>query len=218
MINFVLNMDYQKFSYCFSNVKDFKLSGKSIQGQLATEQRKKYLNNDPASYTNARKAGVLLFCYPKNNIMHLSLIKRSEYKGVHSGQICFPGGKQEEEDSSIWNTAVRECNEELGISLPQHEPLLSLTPTYIPPSNFLVSPFVMATAHYPNFKPNIREVAQHLELPLDQLMGLKIVERVLAEGPAAGIKVPCFVFDKHIIWGATAMILFEFKIFLESRF
>jgi 8-oxo-dGTP pyrophosphatase MutT (NUDIX family) len=218
MINFVFNMDFQKFSDCFSNVKDFKLSGKSAQGQLATEQRKKYLENDLASYTNARKAGVLLFCYPKQDKMHLSLIKRSEYKGVHSGQISFPGGKQEEEDSSIWNTAVRECNEELGTSLTQKKPLISLTPTYIPPSNFLVSPFVLATADYPNFKPNKREVAKHLELPLEHLIRFKIEERVLTDGPAAGIRVPCFVYDKHIIWGATAMILFEFKIFLESRF
>jgi len=167
---------------------------------------------------NARRAGVMLFCYPKNNIMHLSLIKRSKYKGVHSGQICLPGGKQEKEDTSIWNTAKRECTEELGISLTQDKPLFSLTPTYIPPSNFMLSPFVAVENYYPSFNLNKREVAAHLELPLDELMNFQIKELILEEDTYSDKKVPGFIFDNHFIWGATAKILFEFKFLLESRF
>ena len=185
---------------------------------MANKQRKKPLNKDPASYAYAKKAGVMLLCYPKNNKMHLSLIKRSEYNGVHSGQISLPGGKKEKEDLSIWNTALRECNEELGISLIQKKPLISLTPTYVPPSNFLVSPFVVAEKYYPNFNPNKREVAIHIELPLDELIQFKIKEHVLKGVSSQNKTVPCFIFENHVIWGATAMILFEFKVLLESRF
>jgi len=150
--------------------------------------------------------------------MHLSLIQRAEYDGVHSGQISLPGGKKEEGDHSLWNTALRECNEELGTSLDQKKPLLSLTPTYIPPSNFLVSPFVLIETHYPNFNPSKREVAVHLELPIDQLLRFKIEKQVLKKGVNSGKTVQCFIFQNHIIWGATAVILLEFKLFLESRF
>lgn len=187
-----------------------------IDAQL-TSFKKIYSKNDPGLYENSTKAGVMLLCYPKQNAMHLSLIKRSEYNGVHSGQISFPGGKKEEQDISIWNTALRECNEELGTSLAQKSLHLSLSPIYIPISNFLVSPFVLAEPKYPIFKINKREVYKHLELPLDRLLDFTIEDYVLDSGPASGKIVPSFVFDNYIIWGATAMILLEFKIFLESH-
>ena len=59
--------------------------------QLVPAHRKKLLNENPNAFKGAKKAGVLLFCYPKKGSMHLSLIKRADYKGVHSGQISFPG-------------------------------------------------------------------------------------------------------------------------------
>ena len=80
--------------------------------------------------------------------MHLSLIKRSNYIGVHSGQISFPGGKPEPNDKKLEDTALRECSEELGIHI-VNKNLFPLTPLYIPPSNFLVSPFVT----FENFNP-----------------------------------------------------------------
>jgi 8-oxo-dGTP pyrophosphatase MutT (NUDIX family) len=70
---------------------------------------------------------------------HLVLIVRNSYEGVHSGQIAFPGGKWETEDFSV--TALRETHEEVGIH-PIRWKLLSFTPTYIPPSNFMVHPFL----------------------------------------------------------------------------
>lgn len=218
MIIFVLSMNYQKFTDCFSNVKDFNLSGKLIAEELAPNiERLKFLQKKPSDFPNARKAGVLIFCYPKDGAMHLSLIKRPNYEGVHAGQISLPGCKQDLEDDSIWQTALRECNEELGVELSTSEPLLSLTPTYIPPSNFLVSPFVVAQSQYPSFKLDSREVAQHLELPIEQLIEFKVEQQQIQMGFSSSRSVPCYKFEEHIIWGATAMILFEFKIFLESR-
>ena len=148
--------------------------------------------------------------------MYLSLIKRSEYQGVHSGQISFPGGKSELSDASLEETALRECREELGISLEAVPKLIPLTPLYIPPSNFLVSPFITYNPQDPDFFPDAREVASHIELPLFKLMELEIEQRKLAEGPLQGSPVPCYFYQGHIIWGATAMILTEFKVFLAS--
>ena len=188
-----------------------------MHNQLAPAHRKKFINQNPNAFKGAKKAGVLLFCYPKNGSMHISLIKRADYKGVHSGQISFPGGKQEKVDNSLWDTALRECNEELGTNLISTDPLMSLSPIYVPPSNFIVNPYVVSSTNYPVFNPDQREVSRHLQLPLNVLIDFEIVERKLKHGSAAGTTVPCFVFDEHLIWGATAMILFEFKNFLESR-
>jgi hypothetical protein len=80
-----------------------------------------------------------------------------------------------------------------------------------------VNPYVVSATNYPSFNPDQREVSRHLQLPLNQLIDFDVVERKLKNGSAAGMTVPCFVFDEHLIWGATAMILFEFKIFLQSR-
>ena len=178
--------------------------------------REKELPYNAISNQIPKKAAVLLYCYPKNDIMHLSLIKRTNYLGVHSGQISFPGGKYESEDKSLEKTAIRECFEELGTIIKTSNILTPLTPLYIPPSNFLVNPFVGHDNFYPKFSINSREVASLIEIPLFKLLELKIKQKKLKKGPLKGIKVPCFIYQNHLIWGATAMILSEFKFFLAS--
>lgn len=163
-----------------------------------------------------RKAAVLLYCYPKGGSMHISLIKRSSYAGVHSDQISLPGGKVEPGDASLEATAIRECKEELGASPALGKQLVPLTPIYIPPSNFFVSPFIGVEEHYPLFAIDSREVALHIELPLFELLNLQIKQRRLEQGPHKGNPVPCYTYNKHMIWGATAMILTEFKVFLQT--
>jgi len=94
--------------------------------------------------------------------------------------------------------------------------MIPLTPIYIPPSNFLVSPYVGYEDHYPHFNLDAREVASHIELPLFKLLDLQIEQNLLQQGPHKGIAVPCYTYNNHMIWGATAMILTEFKVYLAS--
>ena len=166
---------------CVSNVKDFSLPGKQAHLRTMPKERKKQLENLSKEHPNAKYAAVLIYCYPKNGIMHMSLIKRTTYKGPHSGQISLPGGKPEAVDKSLWHTALRECKEELGVSLLGSKPLLNLSPIYIPPSNFLVSPFIVVDPSSPVFAPDPREVAQHIEIPLSELIQLKVKQSLLYE-------------------------------------
>jgi 8-oxo-dGTP pyrophosphatase MutT (NUDIX family) len=216
MSNFVVRMDYEKFVDSFSKVKDFPLPGKKAQLLAAPLQRLKEMPPEIEYTKISRKAAVLLYCFPKGGLMHLSLIKRSSYDGVHSNQISFPGGKPEPGDQSLSVTAIRECKEELGTSLAAGKKLIPLTPIYIPPSNFLVSPFVGYEDHYPHFNLDSREVASHIELPLFKLLDLQIEQNLLRQGPHKGTAVPCYTYNNHMIWGATAMILTEFKVYLTS--
>jgi len=207
-------MTYQSFLNSFSKVNDFSLPGKKAQLLAAPLSREKQMPTQSEYMKIAEPAAVLLYCYPKEGQMHLTLIKRTEYEGVHSGQISFPGGKNEKSDRSLQHTAVRECNEELGIQIDENKNLIPLTPLYIPPSNYLVSPFVAHESFRPDFCPDVREVATQIELPLLKLLELTIEQRNIHNTDSKGALVPCFTYQGHFIWGATAMILSEFKTFL----
>jgi len=159
---------------------------------------------------DVRKAGVLALFYPSNGSVWLVFIRRAEYPGVHSGQISFPGGSREEGDIDIVATALREAEEEIGVSSDAVIPIGNLTDLFIPPSNFLVTPVVGYTNTRPDFIPDPGEVVEILEVTLDQLLDDKArQDKDITIFPAVKIKVPCFYINGNIIWGATAMMLNE---------
>ena len=85
---FIFSMNYKNFNKFFSKTGDFNLPGKKAQFMLSPVSRKIIINKN-----NPKKASVLIFCYPKNDKMHVVLIKRSDYISFHSGEISYPGGK-----------------------------------------------------------------------------------------------------------------------------
>ena len=219
-------MDFQTFINCISKVNDFPLPGKRGHAIMAPYSiRRLYLSNeevfhhenDSEYYQNARKASVLLCFYEHKDELYLTLIKRTTYDGPHSGQISFPGGKPVSLDSSLWETAIREFKEELGVDLSSESPLLTLSRVYIPPSNFLVTPFVAVVKKKPFFHLDSREVALKIDISLYELIHLKIKQCPILEGNHKGVVVPCYVYEGHMIWGATAMVLSEFILFLKER-
>ena len=219
-------MDFQTFINCISKVNDFPLPGKRGHAIMAPYSiRRLYLSNeevfhhenDSEYYHNARKASVLLCVYERKDELYLTLIKRTTYDGPHSGQISFPGGKPVSLDSSLWDTAKREFKEELGVDLSSVSPLLTLSRVYIPPSNFLITPFVAVVKKKPFFHLDSREVALKIDISLYELIHLKIKQCPILEGNHKGFVVPCYVYEGHMIWGATAMILSEFILFLKER-
>ena len=86
-------------------------------------------------------ASTLLLLYPKNNDIYFCLIERTEYKGTHSKQISFPGGRNENGET-IKETALRECYEEIGVPIDEINIIGEMTQVYVPPSNYLIHPFV----------------------------------------------------------------------------
>ena len=211
-------MNYQRFIDCFSKVNVLSLPGKQAHLEVAPLHRYQSLKDEHYQHLmrSAKEAAVLLYCYPREDKMQLTLIQRTLDGGVHSGQIAFPGGKMEGKDSSLWSTALRECEEELGTRPKAAMPLLSLTPIYIPPSDFMVSPFLAVDIKAPKIKIDPREVALHIELPIEKLIALKIKQKPIPEGSLKNTIVPCYTYESHFIWGATAMILTEFKFVLQN--
>ncbi len=199
-----------------SKINYFSLPGQKAQFLAAPTDRLKSMSKNIANIKKAKKAAVLIYCYPKKGKMYFSLIKRSDYNGVHSGQISLPGGKFDKNDRSLKETALRECNEELGISIDLNKNLFPLTPLYVPPSNFIVSPYLAYENSYPIFNPDSREVALHIEFSIKQLMKLKIEKKILRNEYLNDSSIPYYIYKGHVIWGATAMILSEFKFLLAS--
>jgi len=208
-------MNFKDFIDKIDAIKNAKLGGEAAQFKMAPKLRLQY-NQDKIAANNPRKAAVLALFYPNNKQeTTLLLTQRASYKGTHSAQISFPGGKIEKYDKNLAATALREAFEEVGIADKSVEILRELTDVYIPPSNFLATPFIGFTQKKPAFTLN-HEVAQIIEIQLRDLLDDKHLTTVnLTTSYMKNIDVPCFKINNHIIWGATGMMLSEIKELLK---
>jgi len=209
-------MEFNSFISLISNLDHVKLGGFYSHKKMIPKQRIHYTQKS-IQQLQPKKAGVLALFYPKlNNETYFLLTLRANYKGTHASQISFPGGKFEFTDQNLKNTALRETFEEVGINNKDIIIKKQMTDTYIPPSNFLVSPFIGLLNKTPIFKPN-HEVEQVIEVKLADLLNNKtITTKKLSTSYMENIDVPCFKLNNYIVWGATAMMLSEIKDLLES--
>lgn len=163
-----------------------------------------------AKYTTAKKGAVLIFLYPYKNSIYSVFIRRQEYEGVHSGQISFPGGRFEDSDKSLINTALREAKEEIGVDISRVEIIGQISKLYIPPSNFLVFPVIGITDERPDFFADNKEVKEILEIKFSNFLNDKNIDyKEITVFNKLKITAPCYNINGNIIWGATAMILSE---------
>lgn len=191
------------------------LPGQQAQYKMLPPERDK-VKLESITHSNPKRAAVLALLYPKQELPHIVLMKRSSYPGVHSDQISFPGGKLEDFDKNLEQAAVRESNEELGI-LPSRVSILGeLTPVYIPPSNFLVNPFVGFSEERPEFVPDKKEVTEVLEVPFSDILNPDNLSNVKLKVRGNQIEVPAYTLNGHVVWGATAMVISELTSLIQN--
>ena len=210
-------MDFREFEKRIVKVTKMELPGELVQFKMAPLERLQDLKKVALEKNTAKRAGVMSLFYPsENDETRLILILRKTYKGVHSAQVGFPGGKLEDEDENIQDTALRETEEEIGISRETISVLKKLTEIYIPPSNFFVQPFLGITTELPKFIPQEKEVEALIEVSLRDFMDDRnITNQTLSTSYAESIDVPAFKLNGHIVWGATAMMLNEVRELLK---
>ncbi|MCK9498927.1 MAG: CoA pyrophosphatase [Bacteroidales bacterium] len=193
---------------------------KSLPGVSAQKKMIPNFPTDAPEYFNysqkLKDAAVLIVLFEENSSLKTFFIERTQDAGPHSGQIAFPGGRAENTDKDLIDTALREAYEETGVKVKPENVIGCLSPVQIPISGFSVLPVVAFCEELPKFIPCKKEVKSIFTVDLINLLENESIRNVYARNTK--IQAPCFVNGDKIIWGATAMVLKEFKeIFNELK-
>jgi len=183
------------------------LPGKSAQNLMSPDGRNSY------RFEHRFSAAVMIALYRIDDQWRFPLIKRAEDDYVHSGQIGLPGGRIEQRESII-EAALRETEEEIGIKTELIDVLGVLTELQIPVSSFLVHPVVGIINYQPEWIIESREVAEVFTVSLDDICNPDMVKSEMRRFKRGAVEVPYFHLFGHKVWGATAMILSEFRMLL----
>jgi 8-oxo-dGTP pyrophosphatase MutT (NUDIX family) len=213
-------MTFSTFNEQIVKITKLDLPGEASHHKMAPIERLEELTKESLKKKKAKRAAVMALFYPSSDgETHLALILRKTYKGVHSAQVGFPGGKQEPSDISAEHTALRETQEEIGVLQQDITVLKKLTQIYIPPSNFFVAPFIGVCETTPQFILQETEVEALIEVKISDFLDDSIYcTRRLSTSYATDIEVPAYILNTHVVWGATAMMLSEVRELLKQLY
>lgn len=154
-------------------------------------------------------SSVLLLLYPEGDQLYICLTKRPTTMRIHPGQISFPGGKVEKEDSTAEMTALREAREEVGIDPASIEILGKLSDLYVEVSKFSIQPFLAWADRKPDFLIEYGEVEKLILFPISDFVASETIAETELDTVTGPLWIKYYPFDGEFIWGATAMILSE---------
>lgn len=217
-LSFKLMMIDPFLSYVKKRIAE-NLPGVAAHFQMAHKLR----TYTPGTPSTAMESAVCILLFPnEEGSFSFTLMERTSTnkRDKHKGQISLPGGKKDDSDSSLAQTALRELNEEVGVLIQDVELIGQLSELYIPVSNFAVFPFIGLTNKKPSYKPQESEVKDIFEVDIKTLLDpenikhkdIRISEHITLK------MVPYFELEGRVVWGATAMILSELKEIVKEYF
>ncbi len=211
-------MRFNSFLESVVKIKHLELFGETSHAKMSPPYRLELAQKIKEKSKSAKEAGVMALFYPNTEEeTHLVLILRKTYKGVHSAQVGFPGGKYEVEDNDLMITAIRETEEEVGVPKSMVNIIKKMSPMYIPPSNFMVHPYLAISESTPKFIKQDEEVEAIIEVKLmDFLNDANSITTRVPTSFKVEVDVPAFKLNDYIVWGATAMMLSELKDLLKQ--
>ena len=164
----------------------------------------------PFSKINSIPAAVLILLYLADNEIYFFLTKRTDELKHHKGQISLPGGTQEGNEKLI-DTALRETQEEIGINKTSISIIGTITPLFVPVTGFMIYPFIGYSLNKLDPKPDPVEVATIFSVNISDLLNKE--NRTTEQRNIRGydVQVPYFKLNDYQVWGATSMILSEFR-------
>jgi len=164
----------------------------------------------PFSEINSIPAAVLILLYLADNEIYFFLTKRTDELKNHKGQISLPGGKQEGNEKLI-DTALRETQEEIGINKTSISIIGTITPLFVPVTGFMIYPFIGYSLNKLNPKPDPVEVATIFSVNISDLLNKENQTTGKRNIRGYDVQVPYFKLNDYQVWGATSMILSEFR-------
>ncbi|QJD98896.1 CoA pyrophosphatase [Massilia forsythiae] len=155
-----------------------------------------------------RRAAVLIPLVRRPHGLTVLLTQRTAHLSSHPGQVSFPGGSAEPEDSSPIETALRESEEEISLSR-RHVEIVGVLPDHVTASAFIVTPVVGLVAPPFDLAADPGEVAEIFEVPLAFLMDGMNHQRMSFELPEGAGRRSFYAmpYERFFIWGATAGML-----------
>lgn len=190
-----------------------------VEAQLRMAPRPR-VGWDPHHFPDGlREGAALVLVYPIDGNPHVLLTVRGSGLRNHVGQVSFPGGSVDRNES-FESAALREATEEVGVAPAAVRVLGRLTPLHIPVSGFRLHPILGIVDARPDFVPAEWEVARILEVPVDDLQDPDNIRRETQRreinGTKYDVEIPYFAVESHKVWGATAMALSEFLALLSG--
>jgi 8-oxo-dGTP pyrophosphatase MutT (NUDIX family) len=175
-----------------------------VRGRLAARREER--PEEPEPPLGIRRAGVLIPLFVRDGALWILFTLRTETVEHHRGQISFPGGSEEDDDGSLLETALRETREEIGVEESDVRYLGALSPLTTV-TDFYVEPFVGAIPSPYAFRLAESEIAELIEAPVAALLDPGVLERKILPGR----EEPTLFYHhgRHVIWGATARMLWE---------
>ena len=189
------------------------LPGKDEQWRMRVTSDKSY--NFDNTEEDAIQSAVLILLYEENGVICFTLTERTQTVEHHRGQISLPGGARET-DEKLSSTAIRETQEEIGIHADDVDLIGALSPLFVPVTGFIINPFVgIINANF-DPQPAPEEVETVISVHVNELLNddNELQEKRNLRG--YDVNIPYFLLSGHKVWGATAMILSEFKTVLKE--
>ena len=206
-------MDFQRF------ITQLKITiNKDLPGEESHQKMRVIYDQSielPFSKINSTQAAVLILLYLADNEIYFFLTKRTDELKHHKGQISLPGGTQEGNEKLI-DTALRETQEEIGINKTSISIIGTITPLFVPVTGFMIYPFIGYSLNKLDPKPNPVEVATIFSVNISDLLNKE--NRTTEQRNIRGydVQVPYFKLNDYQVWGATSMILSEFRDLIKS--
>jgi 8-oxo-dGTP pyrophosphatase MutT (NUDIX family) len=169
-----------------------------------------------------KRSAVAMILQLHDDELHILMIKRAEREGdPWSGHMAFPGGRMDPEDINGYAVAVRETEEEVGLSLGLGDLCIGrLSEINARPQRgafgMAVSPFVFRLDREVSFTPN-HEVAEVVWVPVAFLLDTDNRQRMNWQFKGAEIPMPCYFYEGRRIWGLSLMMLDELMDLAEGR-
>jgi 8-oxo-dGTP pyrophosphatase MutT (NUDIX family) len=158
---------------------------------------------------NFPEAAVLLMLTDDERNPEIVFTRRAAHLHQHSGQVAFPGGKKDASDATLFDTAMREAQEEVGLS-PEKAIRIGSLNQVISKHNILVSPFVVIVPHEIQLAPNPDEIESIFRVPATWFLDAKAHRVDKLSFRSFSLNVPCYLFEDYEIWGMSAIVLVDF--------